>query len=78
MIRALIIIVGIIALAAVAAVASPMVPFSSSSGIGPNLPNSMSPMIPNATGNGFPPPPVCSNELDFTQACNSQYIGAIL
>ena len=23
-------------------------------------------------------PPVCSNSLDFTQACNSQYAGAIL
>lgn len=22
------------------------------------------------------PPPVCSNVLDFSQACNSQYVGA--
>lgn len=22
-----------------------------------------------------PPPPVCSNRLDFSQACNSQYMG---
>ena len=21
------------------------------------------------------PPPTCSNSLDFTQACNSQYVG---
>ena len=26
----------------------------------------------------FSPPAACSNKLDFTQACNSQYIGAIL
>ena len=27
-------------------------------------------------GNGrAPAPPTCSNSLDFTQACNSQYVG---
>jgi hypothetical protein len=35
------------------------------------------PMVPGTTGGTFPPPS-CSNKLDFTQACNSQYIGAIL
>lgn len=29
---------------------------------------------PEAAG---PPPPVCSNKLDFTAACNSQYIAVI-
>jgi hypothetical protein len=27
----------------------------------------------NTGGNG--PPPACSNSLNFTQACNSQYVG---
>ena len=36
------------------------------------------PMVPGTTGGTFPPPPTCSDVLDFTQACNSQYIGAIL
>jgi hypothetical protein len=36
------------------------------------------PMVPGTTGGVFPPPPACSNSLDFTQSCNSQYIGAIL
>ena len=27
------------------------------------------------SGGGVVPPPTCSNELDFTQACNSQYVG---
>lgn len=26
---------------------------------------------------GSTPPPVCSNTLDFTEACNSQYITVI-
>jgi hypothetical protein len=32
------------------------------------------------TGGGPLPPPItgCTNKLDFTQACNSQYAGAIL
>lgn len=25
-------------------------------------------------GNGGSPPPACSNRLDFSQACNSQYL----
>jgi hypothetical protein len=29
-----------------------------------------------APGGGTPPPP-CSNSLDFTEACNSQYITVI-
>ena len=28
-------------------------------------------------GGGGGPPPACSNALDFTKACNSQYIGVI-
>lgn len=31
-----------------------------------------------AIGHGSFVPPSCSNSLDFTKACNSQYIGAIL
>ena len=31
-----------------------------------------------AIGQGSYIPPACSNSLDFTQSCNSQYIGAIL
>jgi hypothetical protein len=31
-----------------------------------------------ASGGGAGTIPSCSNSLDFTQACNSQYIGAIL
>jgi len=27
------------------------------------------------TGGGSPAPPTCSNKLDFSQACNSQYLG---
>lgn len=30
------------------------------------------------SGGGGPPPAGCSNSLDFSKACNSQYIGAIL
>jgi hypothetical protein len=30
-----------------------------------------------ATGGGSPIAPSCSNSMDFSQACNSQYIGAI-
>lgn len=29
-------------------------------------------------GGGGAPPASCSNSLDFTKACNSQYAGAIL
>jgi hypothetical protein len=29
-------------------------------------------------GGTSPPPPTCSNELDFSQACNSQYAGLFL
>jgi hypothetical protein len=35
-------------------------------------------VIQSGTGGGAAIPPSCSNSLDFTQACNSQYIGAIL
>jgi hypothetical protein len=33
---------------------------------------------PGGGHTGGTPPPTCSNSLDFTQACNSQYAGAIL
>ncbi len=29
------------------------------------------------TSGGSGPPPACSNKLDFSQACNSQYIPAV-
>jgi hypothetical protein len=35
-------------------------------------------IMQSGTGGGAAIPPSCSNTLDFTQACNSQYIGAIL
>ncbi len=59
---------------------APMVPQSAplvDPGYGPMTPGALGPMIPPVTGNYVPPPP-CSNKLDFTQACNSQYAGAIL
>ena len=33
--------------------------------------------IISGTVGSAPAPPVCSNQLDFTQACNSQYITVI-
>jgi hypothetical protein len=35
-------------------------------------------IMQSGTGGGAAIPPSCNNSLDFTQACNSQYIGAIL
>jgi hypothetical protein len=32
------------------------------------------PMVPYPQGTGSGPPGSCSNSLDFSQACNSQYI----
>jgi hypothetical protein len=44
----------------------------------PLVPNSAAPMVPIfGTGGSTPPPPTCSNEMDFSQACNSMYIGAL-
>lgn len=48
--------------------ATPMVPYSTA-------PRITGPMVPNVAGGSFPPPPTCSDKLDFTQACNSQYVG---
>jgi hypothetical protein len=31
-----------------------------------------------ATGGGSVTPPSCTNALDFTQACNSQYLGTVV
>ena len=45
---------------------------------GQEIAKAIGPMIPGNVGAGPPPPPTCSNTLDFTQACNSQYFGAIL
>lgn len=55
----------------------PMVPYGAETiPEGPGVPNALLPMVPNAAGGGsFPPPPICSNKLDFSQACNSQYVG---
>lgn len=57
---------------------SPMIPQT----IGPQGPHSAVPMIPNAGSAMIPngpgavvPPPTCSNSLDFTDGCNSQYLG---
>jgi hypothetical protein len=32
------------------------------------------PVVPHHSGAGSAPPVTCSNKLDFTQACNSQYL----
>lgn len=81
MIRGVIAIV-ILASGIAIAVAAPMIPFGGGvgggdmvPGYGPLVPGNGL-MVPNTfTGGSFPPPPVCSNKLDFTQACNSQYVG---
>jgi len=53
----------------------PMIPYSQPAG---SMLNLGGPMIPGNAGGGSGPPPVtCSNSLDFTKACNSQYIGVI-
>ena len=55
---------------------------------GDGLSTSMSPQTGGGIGGWFDgglsyqkasgsPPPVCSNSLDFSQSCNSQYIGAL-
>ena len=49
----------------------PMIPFTQPGG---SMTGPGGPMIPGNVGGGGPP--ACSNSLDFTQACNSQYIGA--
>ena len=60
------------ALGAAAALASPMIPTSQPPG--PMMPALGGPMIPGFASGGAPPP-TCSNALDFTKACNSQYVG---
>ena len=42
---------------------------------GPQVPGS-GPMIPPTGGGGYVPPvpPTCSNSLDFSDPCNSQYL----
>lgn len=59
---------------------SPMVPFTA----GPIGPGWSAPMIPNEGGAMIPnepgavvPPPTCSNAFDFSDGCNSQYLGMI-
>lgn len=44
---------------------------------GPMIPGGGGPMVPPGASGGTPPPPTCSNAMDFSQACNSQYIGAL-
>ena len=61
------------ALGAAAALASPMIPTSQPPG--PMMPALGGPIIPGFVSGGAPPPPTCSNALDFTKACNSQYVG---
>ena len=56
-----------------------LIAFSSVAGSAPIGPSSIVPIGPSTgSGGGSGPPPTCSNSLDFTQACNSQYAGAIL
>jgi hypothetical protein len=51
---------------------APMVP----GGFGP-MSRAGGPGVPLlGTPGTTPPPPTCSNKMDFSQACNSQYIGA--
>jgi hypothetical protein len=71
----------IIALLAIIGTASavgplPMVPYGAETiPGGASVPNALLMGVPNAAGGGnFPPPPTCSNQLDFSQACNSQYL----
>ena len=58
-----------------------LIAFSSVAVSAPIGPSSIIPIGPSTGsggGSGPAPPPTCSNSLDFTQACNSQYAGAIL
>ena len=54
---------------------APMTPGASDGLMAPG--HVVGPMTPNKAGSGGPGPS-CSNSLDFSQACNSQYLGAIL
>jgi len=71
-----IVIAAIIIALATAALARqmPMIPYSQPSG---SMLGLGGPMIPGNIGGGSPPPPTCSNKLDFTQACNSQYVSLL-
>lgn len=52
----------------------PMVPYANPTG--PMMNGGLGgPMIPGNTGGAAPPPPTCSNSLDFSDGCNSQYLG---
>lgn len=57
---------------------NPMVPFPvgpvGTGVIAPMLPNESGAMVPNVPGSSAPPV-TCSNALDFTDGCNSQYLG---
>lgn len=43
----------------------------------PNLQGGLNGPGIQSGGSGGNPPPACSNSLDFSDACNSQYIGVL-
>jgi hypothetical protein len=40
-------------------------------------PGSQLPIGPGLAPSGSPPPPTCTNSLNFAQACNSQYVSVL-
>lgn len=54
----------------------PMVPYANPAG--PSVSGGLTgPMIPGNIGGEAPPPPTCSNSLDFSDGCNSQYLSVM-
>jgi len=55
---------------------APMVPYGGApTPGGPMVPGTWLPMVPGPVSGG--PVNPCSNKLDFSQACNSQYVAAV-